>query len=142
MPIVRIDVQEGKSTAYKRAILHGVRRAVVFVLGVADERIMQRIIETPAEDIDITSGRTDSLTIIEIAMLAGRGADLKAKLFEAIVRELRFSPGIVASDIYVYVVDPPADCFCLGGTMPGQSKVESPGDTGPESSDAEGADIG
>ena len=117
MPIVRIDVQSGKSTAYKRAILHGVRSALVSALSAPDERIMQRIIETPAEDIDITENRTDALAIIEISMLPGRGADLKSALYEAIVANLSENPGIHARDIMVLINDPSAECFALGGVM-------------------------
>lgn len=86
MPIVRIDIQSGKSTAYKRAILHGVREAIASALGVAEERVMQRIAESVPEDIDAPGRQTDRLTMV---------------------------------DIMVVVHDPPPECFCLGGTMPG-----------------------
>ena len=117
MPIVRIDVQSGKSTAYKRAILRGVRSALTVALGAADERVMQRIIETPAEDIDTTESASDALVIIEISMLPGRGADLKSKLYEAIVANLSADPGIHTRDITVLVNDPSAECFAIGGVM-------------------------
>ena len=117
MPIVRIDVQSGKSTAYKRAVLHGVRAALVSAIGAPDERIMQRIIETPAEDIDTTENRSDALAIIEISMLPGRGAELKSALYEAIVKNLSANPGIHARDIMVLVNDPSAECFAIGGVM-------------------------
>lgn len=139
MPVVRIDIQEGKSTAYKRSILHGVRRAITFVLGVDEERIMQRLVESPAEDIDVSGGRTDSFTIVEIVMLAGRGPELKQKLYDAIVRELRFSPGIVARDVIVYVVDPPPDCWCIAGEVPGSgaATAQDPSDSAGETSAVE-----
>ena len=117
MPIVRIDIRSGKSTEYKRAVLHGVRTALTGALGAANERIMQRIIETPAEDIDITASHSDALTIVEVAMLPGRGPDLKAKLYEAIVANLGNDPGIHAKDIMVIVNDPSAECFAIGGVM-------------------------
>ena len=117
MPIVRIDVQSGKSTAYKRAILRGVRSALTVALGAADERVMQRIIETPAEDIDITESSSDALVVIEISMLPGRGADLKSKMYEAIVANLSADPGIHSRDIMVVVNEPSAECFALAGVM-------------------------
>lgn len=117
MPIVRIDIQSGKSTAHKRAVLRGVRSAITNALGVADERVMQRIIETPADDIDITDERSDALTIVEIAMMPGRGPDLKSRLYEQIVANLSADPGIHAKDIMVLVNDPSAECFALGGVM-------------------------
>jgi len=117
MPIVRIDIQSGKSTAYKRDILHGVRSAIVETLGAADDRVMQRLIETPAEDIDAPEVRSDRLTIIEISMLPGRGSDLKESLYNAIVQKLGENPGIYSHDIMVLVNEPTAECFALGGVM-------------------------
>jgi len=121
MPIVRIDIQAGKSTAYKRSILHGVRAAVTTALEVADDRVMQRIVESPPEDIDATEIRSDRLTIVEISMLPGRDADKKLVLYREIIRKLGFEPGIAEHDIVVIVNDPPAECFCVGGVSQGES---------------------
>jgi phenylpyruvate tautomerase PptA (4-oxalocrotonate tautomerase family) len=117
VPVVRIDIQAGKSTAYKREILHAVRTAIVESLGVEHERVMQRIIETPAENIDSPDTRTDHLTIIEISMLPGRGPELKQAMYGAIVAHLGESPGIHQHDITVLVNDPSAECFAIGGVM-------------------------
>ena len=115
MPIVRIDIQSGKSTEYKRDILHGIRSALTSALGVADDRIMQRIIETDADDIDVTESRSDRLTVIDISMLPGRGAQLKQALFDEIVSNLAEKPGVHARDIQVVLNEPAAECFSLGG---------------------------
>jgi len=125
MPIVRIDIQAGKSTAYKRSILHGVRTAVTTALGVADDRVMQRIFEAQPEDIDATEVRSDRLTIVEVSMLAGRDADMKLDLYREIIRKLGFEPGIAEHDIVVIVNDPPAECFCVGGLSQGKH-VDAP----------------
>lgn len=117
MPIVRIDIQAGKSTAYKRDILHGVRAAITSALGVPDDRVMQRIIETPSDDIDAPEIRSDRLTIVEVSMLPGRGPDLKEELYNAVVLKLGEKPGIHAHDIMVLVNDPSAECFAIGGVM-------------------------
>jgi phenylpyruvate tautomerase PptA (4-oxalocrotonate tautomerase family) len=117
MPIVRIDIQAGKTTSYKREILHSVRTAITEALGAPNDRVMQRIIETPSDDIDAPDVRTDRLTIIEIAMLPGRGPDLKQKLYAEIVANLGEHPGIHAHDITVLVSDPQAECFAIGGVM-------------------------
>lgn len=123
MPIVRIDIESGKSTAYKRSILHGVREAITDALGVGHERVMQRIYESVPENIDAPEGRTDRLTIVEVTMLAGRDESLKTELYRQIVRHLGLAPGIAAHDITVVVLDPEAECFCLGGTVPGGATV-------------------
>jgi phenylpyruvate tautomerase PptA (4-oxalocrotonate tautomerase family) len=117
VPIVRIDIQAGKSTAYKREILHSVRSAIVEALGVPHDRVQQRIIETPAENIDSPESRTDHLTVIEISMLPGRSAVLKQAMYGAIVAHLGETPGIHQHDITVLVNDPSAECFAIGGVM-------------------------
>jgi phenylpyruvate tautomerase PptA (4-oxalocrotonate tautomerase family) len=117
MPFVRIDIQGGKSTSYKRDILHGVRSAITATLELPDDRVMQRVIETPAEDIDATESRSDLLTIIEISMLPGRGPEVKEALYSAIVENLGEKPGIHGRDIMVLVNDPSAECFAVGGVM-------------------------
>lgn len=116
MPIVRIDIQSGKSTAYKRAILRGVREALTGVLGVPDDRIMQRIIETPGEDIDTTEVKSDRLTIVELSMLP-RSSELKDALYHEIASKLGFDPGLAEHDLVVLVNDPAAECFFLNGAM-------------------------
>lgn len=125
MPIVRIDIQAGKSTAYKRAILHGVRTAITTALEVPDDRVMQRIVESPAEDIDATDVKSDRLTIVEVTMLAGRDTERKVGLYREIIKRLGFEPGIAEHDIVVVVSDPPADCFCLSGMTDG-TRVHDP----------------
>ena len=117
MPIVRIDIQSGKTTAYKRDMLHSVRSAIVESLGVDTERVTQRIVETPSENIDAPEVRTDHLTVIEVAMLPGRDAALKSKMYTAIVEALGKRPGIHQRDITVLVSDPAAECFAIGGVM-------------------------
>ncbi len=116
MPIVRIDIQSGKTTEYKRTLLHGVRDAIVTELGVPSERVMQRIVETPREDIDATEVRSDRLTIIEIAMLP-RSPELKGALYRAIAARLGVEPGIAQHDLVVLVNDPAAECFFINGRM-------------------------
>jgi 4-oxalocrotonate tautomerase len=131
MPFVRIDIQGGKSTAYKRDILHAVRSAIVGSLGVPDDRVVQRLIETPAENIDAPEARSDRLTIIEVAMLPGRDAALKQAMYAAIVAQLGEKPGIHQGDITVLVNDPSAECFAIGGVM----QCTLPGAPAPEDDD-------
>jgi hypothetical protein len=50
-------------------------------------------------------------------MLPGRDAELKSKLYNAIVANLGNDPGIHAKDIMVVVNDPSAECFAIGGVM-------------------------
>jgi phenylpyruvate tautomerase PptA (4-oxalocrotonate tautomerase family) len=115
VPIVRIDIQSGKSTAYKRAILQGVRAALTSALNIPNERVMQRIVETPSDDIDVTDIRTDRLTIVEISMLSGRDLELKRDLYAAVADRLLESPGITRHDLVVLVNEGAGECFFING---------------------------
>lgn len=118
VPIVRIDIQSGKTTAYKRALLNGVRNALATALEIPDDRIMQRIVETPGEDIDTTEIRSDRLTIVEISLIAGRGPELKERLYTAIAKRLGFEPGISEHDLVVVLHEAVGECFFVNGAMP------------------------
>jgi phenylpyruvate tautomerase PptA (4-oxalocrotonate tautomerase family) len=136
MPIVRIDIQSGKTTEYKRQLLHGVRDAIVSELGVPGERVMQRVVETAREDIDASEARSDRLTIIEITMLP-RGKELKEALFRAVASRLGADPGITQHDLVVLLNDPAAECFFVNGRM----LCDGPGDSAPELAEVESAEI-
>lgn len=124
MPFVRIDMVSGMPAEYRSAVLHGVRDAVVGALGVPDERVKQRIIETPSENIDLPAEHTDRFLVVEVSMLPGRGPELKRALYERLVRNLGADPGIPAAEINVLISDPAAECFCIGGEGMGAAAGE------------------
>lgn len=134
MPIVRIDIQAGKSVDYRRALLSGVRRGVTLALDVPDERVTVRIVETPAENIDTAGAKSDRYTVVEISMLPGRGAELKEPMYQAIAEGLVADPGITAPDLVVLVRDPAAECFYLNGAMAGNRPGERATDDAKERS--------
>jgi hypothetical protein len=88
-------------------------------LGVPDERVSQRVVETPAAYIDAGAGKSDRYTVIEVSMLPGRDAELKGAMYSAIAQELLADPGITHDDLVVLVRDPAAECFFLNGAMCG-----------------------
>lgn len=124
MPIVRIDIESGKPVEYRRALLGGVRRGITSALGVTDDRVNQRIFETPAENTDTAATKSERYTVVEISMLPGRGPELKDRLYRAIAEELAVDPGISAPDLVVLVRDPAAECFYLNGAMAGPGPRE------------------
>jgi phenylpyruvate tautomerase PptA (4-oxalocrotonate tautomerase family) len=142
MPIVRIDIQSGKTTEYKRALLHGVRDALVNEIGVAPERIMQRVVETPREDIDATDPRSDRLTIIEVTMLP-RARELKEALYRGVASRLGVAPGISSHDLVVLVNDADGECLFLNGRMQCEGAepfVPEPAEAPPAPAEPEPAD--
>jgi phenylpyruvate tautomerase PptA (4-oxalocrotonate tautomerase family) len=113
MPVVRIDVSQGKSDEYKRAVLRGVREAVLEAIGAPNDRVNQRLVEVGEGCLDVAGGRTDAFTVVEVSMLPGRTAEMKQALFAAVQRNLGADPGIEPHDIAVLVRDVPTEDLCL-----------------------------
>jgi 4-oxalocrotonate tautomerase len=116
MPIVRIDVTGPKPPEYKRALLAGARDAVVSALGVADERVTVRVIETPAGSVDVPACRSDRFTVVEVLLYEGRTEDLKRALVKALRDAYAADPGIEECEVSVFINEAsPLDLDVLPG---------------------------
>lgn len=101
VPLVRIDVTGPQTLDHVRAVLRGTREAITETLGVPDDRVHLRLIETPAAHIDAPPCRTSHFTLVDIILYEGRTPELKAACISAIRRKLGDDPGIPASEIAV-----------------------------------------
>lgn len=119
MPIVRIDVTGPKTPEYKAALLAGARTAVVDSLGVGDERVTVRVIETPAEWVSVPPCRTERFTVVEVLLYEGRTPELKRGLVRALRDAFAADPGVEECEVSVFVNEAsPLDLDVLSGTAP------------------------
>lgn len=58
MPLVKIEIREGKSSDYQRAILDGVHQALVQVLGLFLQNFIEKIIYVPEIPFFFETSRT------------------------------------------------------------------------------------
>lgn len=107
MPVVRVDILEGKTAAYKKSILDGIHQALKDCLHIPDHDRFQRIFELAPEDFELPPGRSERATLIEIKLFAGRTGDAKRRLYSSIVENLAASPGIDGSDITIILSEIP-----------------------------------
>ena len=115
MPIVRIDITGPKDTEYCSAVLSGVRSAIS-ELGAPDDRVTVRLIQIPAEQVDVPACRTDRFTIVDVMLYPGRTPEMKAACVAALRENLSAAPGIPACEISVAFHDmDPADLDVLPG---------------------------
>jgi len=105
MPLVRIDITGPKSEAYKQALLSGARAAVTSALGAPNDRVSVRVIETPAECVDVPGCRTERFTLVEVLMFEGRTPQLKSALVSALREAFAEDPGIEPSEVMVFTHD-------------------------------------
>jgi phenylpyruvate tautomerase PptA (4-oxalocrotonate tautomerase family) len=115
MPLVQIDVQQGHSTAHRRAILDGVHAALVECFKIPDHDRHQVLREHAAENFDRPPGKSENVTVVQLFAFAGRSREAKRDLFAAIVRNLQRAPGIDPLDVFIVLCEPPRDNWGIRG---------------------------
>ena len=110
MPLVRIDLREGTSPAYRKAIADGVHTAMIEAIAIpADDRC--QVIAEHAEDNFFYDPkylgiqRSDKVVFIQITLSAGRKPGQKRALYRRIVELLSKSPGLRPEDVVINLVE-------------------------------------
>lgn len=117
MPLIRIEIEEGRSTEYKKALLDGVHQALVEAIKIPDHDRRQRLYELKSDHFE-HNGRSSQYTIIEITMFKGRSNEAKKALFKRIVELLTENPGIPSNDIIITINEPPLENWGVRGGYP------------------------
>jgi 4-oxalocrotonate tautomerase len=110
MPLVRIDLREGKSTEYVGAISDAVHRALGETLGVPERDRFQLISEhSPAHFIYnpnyLDVERSDNLVIVQVFLSAGRKTEQKQAFYARLAALLHEKPGIRPQDVMINLVE-------------------------------------
>jgi phenylpyruvate tautomerase PptA (4-oxalocrotonate tautomerase family) len=117
MPLVRLEVRQGRSATQKQALLDVAHAALVEALGIPDHDRMQRIVERPREDFELPPGSSDNFVLVEVTMFAGRSRQAKRRLYQALVRNFG-TLGVTPADVLVVLHEPPMDNWGIrGGQM-------------------------
>lgn len=119
MPLVRIDMREGKSDEYRRAVGDAVHRAMVEAINVPPLDRFQVIGQHGAGGLiydpsylDIS--RSDDVIFIQITLNAGRTVEQKKALYARIAALLGENPGVRAQDIMINLVEVPRENWSFG----------------------------
>jgi phenylpyruvate tautomerase PptA (4-oxalocrotonate tautomerase family) len=110
MPFVRIDLREGKSAEYRRALGDGVHRAMVEALAIPPDDRFQVITEHPAEGLIydpqyLGVKRSDNVVFVQITLSAGRKPQQKRTLFKRMAEILAEAPGLKSADLVINLVE-------------------------------------
>ena len=117
MPLVRLEVREGRSATQKLALLDAVHAALVEALGIPDHDRLQRIVEHAGEDFELPPGSSDDFVLVEVTMFAGRSQQAKRRLYQALVRNFG-DLGVASTDVMVVLHEPPMENWGIrGGQM-------------------------
>jgi phenylpyruvate tautomerase PptA (4-oxalocrotonate tautomerase family) len=117
MPLVRLEVRQGRSATQKQALLDAAHAALVEALGIPDHDRIQRIVEHPREDFELPPGSSDDFVLVEVTMFAGRSRQAKRRLYQGLVRHFA-TLGVVSNDVFVVLHEPSLDNWGIrGGQM-------------------------
>ena len=119
MPLVRIDVLEGRTDQELQAIGDGVHRALVETIQIPEADRFQVHTVHPPDRLVFDPGylgipRTEGIVVIQIALSAGRSVDKKKALYAAIARNLEADPGVRPEDVFVNLVEVAKENWSFG----------------------------
>lgn len=118
MPMIRIDVTEGRSPAALAEVSRAVHRAVVREYRIPDRDYFHVMTEHPAgqivaQDAGLGFERSSDVVMIQIFTQAGRTSEAKHSLFGAIAGELE-AVGIAGEDVFVGYMENTAQDWSFG----------------------------
>jgi phenylpyruvate tautomerase PptA (4-oxalocrotonate tautomerase family) len=110
MPLVHIDLQKGKTSAFRQAVSDIVYHAVIEAVNVPTNDRFQVITEHEKEDLiyDPTYlgiQRTDEILFIQITLNVGRTVDLKRALYQTIADRLHEQLSVRKEDVFISLVE-------------------------------------
>lgn len=110
MPLVRIDVLEGRAGRELEAIGDGVHRALVEAIGIPPLDRFQVISQHPPGRLVFDPqylgiSRTSGVVFVQITFSAGRTLEQKRSLYAAIARNLSSGAGVRPEDVFVNLVE-------------------------------------
>jgi phenylpyruvate tautomerase PptA (4-oxalocrotonate tautomerase family) len=110
MPLVRIDLRQGKTPEYRSKIGDMVYRAMRETINMPEHDRFQVITDHPAEGLAydpayLGINRTDDIVFVQITLNAGRTLDQKKALYARIAELLAQEPGIRPEDVLINLVE-------------------------------------
>lgn len=121
MPILNIQIVQGRSAQQKKALLTKVSQAVVDSLAapVASVRIM--LSEIPAEHVIVAGEVGKEAALVQAMLITGRTEEKKAALLAAISRAVHQSIDISEQDVRVVITDVPNTDMGMAGGVSAKS---------------------
>jgi phenylpyruvate tautomerase PptA (4-oxalocrotonate tautomerase family) len=118
MPLVRVDLREGKPADYRAAIGEVIYDALLSI-GVPQNDRFQIITEHPKSGLIFDPGylgveRSEALVMIQITLNEGRSLDLKKRLYKSIADQLNSRLSIRREDVFINLVEVKKENWSFG----------------------------
>lgn len=118
MPLVRIDVNEGRSAEELQQLSRGIHDAILGEYGIPERDYFHILTEHPqgqifAQDAGLGFERTGGVVMIQIFTQGGRSQEAKQRLFAAVADKLS-AVGVAGEDVFIGYVENSAGDWSFG----------------------------
>jgi phenylpyruvate tautomerase PptA (4-oxalocrotonate tautomerase family) len=118
VPLVRIDVNQGRSQEDLQRLSRGIHDAILAEYGIPERDYFHILTEHPAgqifaQDAGLGFERTSGVVMIQIFTQRGRSQDAKQQLFAAVADKLA-QAGIAGEDVFIGYVENTAGDWSFG----------------------------
>ena len=119
MPLVRIDLLEGKTPEYRARVGEVVYRAMLEVLNVPKDDRFQIITEHPGPGLIYDRDylgvhRSDDCIFIQITLSAGRSVEAKQRFYKAVADGLHEELKLRREDVFINLVEVQKEDWSFG----------------------------
>ncbi|MFS4085673.1 tautomerase family protein [Aerococcus urinaeequi] len=110
MPLVRIDLLEGKTAEFKSQLGELVYESMLETIGIPEEDKFVVVNDLKAEELIFSKNylgvdRTDGIVIIQITMNEGRTTEVKKALYKTVADKLNSQLDIRKEDVFINLVE-------------------------------------
>ena len=128
MPLVRIDLVEGKSQEYRQKVGEIVYQTLLDVLSVPNHDRFQVITEHSKSGLSFDRDylgvhRSDDCILLQITLNSGRSVELKQRFYKAIADRLHEGVKLRREDVFINLVEVPKENWSFGN---GEAQYASP----------------
>lgn len=118
MPLVRIDVNQGRNAEDLRRLSQGIHDAILAEYSIPERDYFHVLTEHPAgqivaQDAGLGFARTPDVVMIQIFTQGGRSQEAKQSLFAAIAERLA-ELGVAGEDVFIGYVENSPDDWSFG----------------------------
>ena len=124
MPLVKVEIIEGKTPEYKELLLQTIHDALVLSLAIPDDDRFQRLYELKAENFEHRTTVSDKITLIELTLFPGRNNETKRDVIVEITRLLGERLSIAPNDIYIIINEPLLENWGLRGEQASEMQLQ------------------
>jgi phenylpyruvate tautomerase PptA (4-oxalocrotonate tautomerase family) len=119
MPLVRIDLVEGRSQEYRQKVGEIVYQTLLDVLSVPNHDRFQVITEHSKSGLSFDRDylgvhRSDDCIFLQITLNSGRSVELKQRFYKAIADGLHVGVKLRREDVFVNLVEVPKENWSFG----------------------------